>query len=730
MAKTLVIANQRKPARIPILDPGRAMSSWRKLIIALCSLAALAGLCQALLGWPLQRELHVPAEGISVHSDRAFRASIKSVVKRLPIQTSLLSVRENGVPLHRVNSSSRVRFGPWGTFNTAEKTLFFSSTDGSDPRHNGRTYTLVAPKIQNSTAWWLSLMALVALGLALGREGLFEIGSFCRILCQWMLGKCRLFASLRWLQGSEWPLSYAIARVAVGLAFWLLSPVLGPGAEHLMSHDMASYTPVGPFCFLCPNTPSPLLIDISSVLLPITSMMVIAGLLTRLSLIVSIFSLWVLTSGVWLFGAISHGWQPFLLAALPLLAARSQQFSIDGLFRRYWKPGPLPPPSGTRLAVLGTQIMVSLVFLSAAAHKIYLGNGEFMRWAFSDSLRNLILAQYFVTREEMHPFLNWTLSHEPVWRGLALTAIVCQTLPFVGVFFIRRPWLRLLCGLALIMVVISLRLVMGLFPQEFLLIAVVFVEWEYFVDLVLPAARCWLKPLLISETSVTQRSYVIAILILEAIVAFATPKPIPWLFPFTSFPMFSTISASPPWTIHKPYMRRESTWKVTSDPPLPQSGLDYLWRGWHDLPWNAGQNPTAAAADVLANIEQLYHVKVTGLELNGAVFEIQPHPSKDIVLRYEVGFVRHENGRTRAMKWQVKQIDDHFHLEFEPQGFSSVSVKVYNVPFGEWKAVPIACEPSGNRVELTSNLYRPGWIVFVSKDAAGREETWAGPYLY
>jgi hypothetical protein len=56
-----------------------------------------------------------------------------------------ISVQEDGHLLRRASSVERVRNGPPGLFAIDADAIVFSATDRSDPRRNGRTYTLHVP---------------------------------------------------------------------------------------------------------------------------------------------------------------------------------------------------------------------------------------------------------------------------------------------------------------------------------------------------------------------------------------------------------------------------------------------------------------------------------------------------------------------------------------------------------------------------------------------------------
>jgi hypothetical protein len=565
-------------------------------------------------------------------------------------------------------------------------------------------------------------------------------------------------ARLEWLRGGEMPLSFAAARIAVGWAYWSLSPLgLPPAQEYFSWFDPSAYDPVGPFCFLCPAAPSAELFDASRLLLPISSACLIAGFMCRLSLMVSLLSFWVLASGTWNFGFICHGHTPFLLAAIPLLFARCQAFSVDGLWRRLRGQAPLEP-RGTRAAVLGAQVMVGLVFLSAASHKIYLGNGEFLRWVFSDSLRNLVINQHFVLHRELSPFLSWVVSDELAWKSLALGAVVCQLLPVSAIFFIRWPWVRLLCGLALMAEVLSLKLVMGLFPQQFMVMVVLFVDWERLTS--------WLarQPLPALPIAATVRPWalrqvgVFSLIAFQAMIALTCAKSIRPIYPFSAFPMFSCIYAAKPYGEHVPFLARQSVFNLKSEPALTKEQTDALWLMYHATPWLSTDTPEEKTRGIVAMIEGFIakkeqdgylqstpKINIQELDIKAALFALPPYPATEFTLRAEANFGHWKDGKVRAIRWKFRYDKPRVVLDYEPVGFAPEKLRVGLIPATTWKLEPLPGYVSNtggslevgfgktalvgeNSIHLERYAPTGAWLVFISETSDGKEEVWAGPY--
>ncbi len=728
--------------------PRLSSSKPFRVVAAVSGLVCLVlALSEAISGLPFDPSLKMSSKKMMTERSGVHRFSIAQWVGEEDLRKRI-HVRENGVSLKRVGELSDGHSLAAGEAYITRKNVWFTASDSSDPRTNGKRYDVTIRDINawGSAASGLAGLALIAAGV--GRTGARVVGAA-------MLAACRRFSRFRpWraLHGPEIPLSFAMTRIVVGITLWILNPIPPPAHELLASADPASYDPIGPFCLLCPASPSAMLIDICRAVFPVATLCLAAGFLTRISLLLTLFSLWTLASSFWIFGFICHGHTPFLLAALPLLAARCDALSVDRLLRRVLRLGS-PTPVGTRAAVLGVQVMASLVFISAAMHKLYLGNGEFGRWIFSDSLRNLILAQYFVLRGEMAPGLQWAMQHEWVWRALAFGAVACQILPLCGISFVKRPWLRLMCGLAIVAEVRSLRLVMGIFPQPFMLLSLVFVDWEYFTRRLrrtevgdAPAERA---PII----SPRLRTAFVVLLVSFQAIAGVSWFNVRWLYPFTGFPMFSHISARPPYDQHQPCTLLKSTWQIESTPSLSQAQLDSLWRNVHELPWNNASAPTRAANDVAAFIQTYFRgaqpVQVHAMNINAAIFQIEAHPKTAITLRKEAKFSETRGGATRAIASQLSWGSGSLNIHYTPEGFTphSIELIVFSFADAHVQKLPGDFNPQGGSLgtkfvrDLSEAcvknevaylpITRSGgcWLLFVTRDAAGEEEYWSGPRL-
>src|SRR6476619_6397231 len=107
-------------------------------------------------------EIMQPAEG-----GAAFSASNRWLNKELQRLHSQAAVMDNGVSLpFPTRVSEDVRSGEPGHYAFSRKNVWFSSSDGSDPRTNGRRYTVWFPNLVSPATVavaWLCLGAGVVL---------------------------------------------------------------------------------------------------------------------------------------------------------------------------------------------------------------------------------------------------------------------------------------------------------------------------------------------------------------------------------------------------------------------------------------------------------------------------------------------------------------------------------------------------------------------------------------
>jgi hypothetical protein len=178
----------------------------------------------------------------------------------------------------------------------------------------------------------------------------------------------------------------------------------------------------------------------------------------------------------------SHGISPILVTSLPFLLGPRHHDGFDGWLRR--RAGRLwndVDDRRARAALLGTQLLLSLVFLNAAYYK-YLaygqGGGFSLPWVFSDNMRNVIIRQHVLFDVPLEEPFRFIVKHAFAYQGLALANMLAQSIPFVACFLMAWPRLRLVCGLLLAAEVLGLGIVMGIWNLHWFLFPLFFLDWD------------------------------------------------------------------------------------------------------------------------------------------------------------------------------------------------------------------------------------------------------------
>ena len=137
----------------------------RILLGTLCFLMSLGIWLQMSIGFPLRTSIPFPTS--QIHSAGGTGYSISNRALRDQFQRGVHSrtvILENGRPLGpRLASPSAVKGSQSGSYAFKTRSAYFSASDLSDPRSNGRTYSAVFPKYLSMTWLWGSF-GLLAVG--------------------------------------------------------------------------------------------------------------------------------------------------------------------------------------------------------------------------------------------------------------------------------------------------------------------------------------------------------------------------------------------------------------------------------------------------------------------------------------------------------------------------------------------------------------------------------------
>ena len=393
-----------------------------------------------------------------------------------------------------------------------------------------------------------------------------------------------------WLApGGSW--SHAFCRIGVGVClWWVLTSTWQPNWEaYVAAINPEVYRPIGLIKILGSGVPHPTFLFVCQWVAYVSAWMVMVGFLTRLSFVVCTGCMWILLSMPWCcsFGEWCHGHNTILLVALAMMFGRSSPLSVDALLKRWWRgpAGEAEAETGHRWPVMLGQFAVAFMFANAAFWKLYHPNEPFAVWAFSDSLRNHLILQYWVLHQPMPEWLEWVVAHPWACQLMALGNLVTQLLPLLACFLVRWPLLRALVGLAVVLETFMLGRVMGLHNPHWYVLFVLFVDWDRLVSWLgarlgvgepANAARSTLLTGSWSR-SIAPSLWVAAFVGFYLYVGFFHKGQRRYTYPFTAWPLYCGLAAERPYGEHHPYTISGTTWTIESEPPLPKPVTGYVW---------------------------------------------------------------------------------------------------------------------------------------------------------
>ncbi|MGE5187044.1 MAG: hypothetical protein ACM31C_33565 [Acidobacteriota bacterium] len=359
-------------------------------------------------------------------------------------------------------------------------------------------------------------------------------------------------------------LGAAIVRIAIALAvlgaLWRLSGTPSSGdlpGEHTL------YRPVGVWMLLGHTPPPDALVDALWAIALAGTVAMLAGIASRASCAVSfvaalaLASLSYASSRSW-----SHQYNVVFLAQAAFLGARSGDvLSIDALIRRVRGLPARDVPRGYQWSLRLVQLAVALMFAGAAVYK--LAHGHFtLRWALSDNLRHQLLVKYDLAGLPRPPLVDWLIDDPWRYRTAAVLNLISQAAPLAACFLVKRPVLRALCGAFFVIETIALGLVVDLWNPWWLPLYAVFVDWDALLRRPPPAGD--------APPPRAARWYVIAFVVYDAVIVFVPGlAQVANTYPFTNFPMFSSIRAREPYSEHQPYAVATGHFEVFANAPAP-----------------------------------------------------------------------------------------------------------------------------------------------------------------
>jgi hypothetical protein len=488
------------------------------------------------------------------------------------------------------------------------------------------------------------------------------------------------FSPAYWF-GPNFELSFCICRSALGLMYLFTFYKWSSFnfETYFSGVNPANYRPLGLFLLLGNEMPPQWVFQACYPILGISSVFLILGFLTRLSLLGCILSLIGVSQLFYGFEiGWSHGFSPLIVTSIPMLLGPRERYGLDGIIRRWfgWQVS-VQEQSFARTAVLLSQISIAAVFLNAACFKLHAyGEGlrYFLPWALSDNLRNVIIRQHIVLNKEMNPFFAFIVSHPWAYQGMALGNLFCQSIPMVGCLLVRRPVLRFACGFFMCLEVLGLGIVMGIWNPHWLLFLTLFVDWDRLLSR-------YIAPTEVIDNTNRTISHCVRLAAVAAFVsinfyvmAFHRSQHA-WSFPFTSYPMFSDVVAYPPYRQHQQFYLPVSRYEFDAEKPMSEASLRRNWAYNWGMTWITNYHPQAVQMKGMMEADN--HVTLTGIRAyrDLMVFplapEYLPRPvASALVYELKNGTERHISSVTKYDAEKRKA-----YIEFNIQGVSNPAVR-------------------------------------------------------
>jgi hypothetical protein len=425
--------------------------------------------------------------------------------------------------------------------------------------------------------------------------------------------------------------SAAVVRIALAIAVLLTLRQLATLSTVHIPASASIYRPVGLWMVLGYLVPPPFVVTGLWVVAIGATILMLVGLWSRATTAVSFVASLALASAAFSGDATwSHQYNVVFLAQLAFLGARGGDvLSIDALLRVRRGLPLILVPRGYQWSLRLVQFAVVLMFVGATFHKLL--HGQFtLRWALSDNLRHHLLVAFDLAGRPRPAVADWLIDDVWRYRTAALLNLISQTAPILACIFVRRPLVRALAGGFFVIETLALGVVMGLWNLHWLPLAAVFIDWDRLVAVIArrpvaaaPTPDGWSPPR-------GQRYFVLVFVIYDLITALS-PKLDQWLntYPFTAFPMFSTVRARPPYDQHLPYVLPAYYFEVISDRPL-----DARTQRWIDHTYRKFSEKTDAKAlenklrDILAEVQRRFpELGIRGLRHWLAMFVAPAYPA-------------------------------------------------------------------------------------------------------
>lgn len=532
------------------------------------------------------------------------------------------------------------------------------------------------------------------------------------------------------------PVGLGLARIGVFLAVLhsYRKTVHDDYAAHLSQRDHDLYSPVGILKTLGDSPPSPDLLEAVATLALVSTLLALAGAATRVSMPVSALTVIAVVSFTYSWGSHwSHGHNIQLLCALMLAFSHAgDSLSIDSLIRRV-RGKPPPEPSGSyRWPMMAGQLLVAFMFANASFWKLRRGweAGSLLGWALSDNLRNDLGLSWYRFRGKPPALTHWIISREWAWKSVALGNIAIQVLPLVAVFMHRRPSLRAVFGLVFAVEVIGLWVLLDIFNEEWLLLAVFFIDWDWLLRRT-PNRR--------SERPDTVKAVPIYGLVAPFVgyllfVGLTQADLDHELYPFSAFPMYASIRASQPYDEHADFHFHNGRITIEATKPVPDDVIDRL-NSAHKRSYQAStvEDICAELRDIEGRASALVDGKITSVRLDKRRWIIPAYPEDPdpaLIHRGELGRLTDEGDCVAIEEVAKERDDDDGTATFDVRlaGFGEPEIDAAYRIEPDMQLVDADAEFSNGRVSVRPDHKGMLYFMFtVTED--GRSVEFFGPYM-
>jgi len=514
---------------------------------------------------------------------------------------------------------------------------------------------------------------------------------------------------------------HALAIVRVAVALSVIASLVRLVTDPTLVAPEGLYRPVGIWMLLGSSPPPAFLITLLMIVAWVATIAMLLGLVTRASTALSF------VAGVAL-AAVSHShsahwshvYNVVFLAQLALLGARAgDALSLDALIRRWRGLPQLNLPRAYQWSLRLVQLAVALMFVGAVFHK--LAHGHFtLRWALSDNLRHHLLVKYDLAGLERPALVDWLLQDVWRYRTAALLNMITQLTPLFAVLFVRRPFVRLVCGLAFVAEVLGLGLVVDLWNLHWLPLAAVFVDWDRLIEWM---AKQLGKPLRVPPTLVDWRPprgpriWIVVFVVYDVLTGF-----IPTLdqrlntYPFSSFPMFANLRVREPYDEHLPYSVAGDQFDITSAQPVSpnaQTFIDHHYRGTHGIRDAARLQTKLETIRSECNTKWFPGLGITGVRHHVVIFEAPAYPGPARFDRHPLavsGELQGDRFRTLLGRWSGTTV------ELVPQGIDTAGARLVYYAGDRPEPHELAATRAGNTFTLETPIADDGYLVAVIGD--------------